>query len=326
MILEKVADYFKAKIGYTFPDGSFQQSAIVSKRGRANSDPALANSLRLKYGNTKIGTFTYPAAGVTIAFDGIHLWTFVSSPLQAIRYNITTGESVTISLPSSVKSFGAIYADGHIWIACNDSNIRKININTMEIVSTVSLNALKFAYTGEFLYAITTGNEVKKINITTDSIVSTFGTGVNSIVFDGDYLWLGISSAVKKFNITTELEIASVATAAGVNIDMQFDGVFLWTHPFGASGVSKIDVTANSIVTTVPTVASLRGLVFDGKYVWANQGNPEASNEWYRIDIAKNAITYQLNIPAGYEFITGALFDGTHLWTAALGLVTKSMV
>lgn len=116
------------------------------------------------------------------------------------------------------------------------------------------------------------------------------------------------SSAASNSLTLSAVQTATITTAGpwnGLAV-----GNFLWVTNDSANSVSKIDMTTNTVVATVPVGSRPTSLAFDGTNVWVTNTN---SGNVTKINATTNAVAATVTTGAG---AWGVAFDGTNIWVA----------
>jgi YVTN family beta-propeller protein len=137
----------------------------------------------------------------------------------------------------------------------------------------------------------------------------------NNLAFDGTRLWVvnRLSQTLNTIDVESGEPGATLQIPAVDHV--AFDGACIWALSREAvsgqlGAVSKIDITANVVVATVPVGADPTALAFDGSSIWtANRGDHTVS----RIDVVADTVTATVDIE---NRPTAIVFDGQYVWVS----------
>lgn len=261
------------------------------------------------------------------AFDGTHVWVANYANHTVSKFDVTgTSTSPVATVVVGLNPYAIAFDGSYVWVTNSGSNtVSKIDINTNTVVATVPVGTTPqgIAYDGNSLTIVVANsgsNNVSRIDISKNTVVATInlagtpaGLNPSGIACDSSYcVWVtcsGSSNNVYKISYNNVVTQVAVGTKpAGI----AFDNFYIWVANTDSNTVSKIDVSSNTVVTTINIYAGANptALVFDGSAIWvSNSGNYSL----IKIDRYTNAILF--SSPIINAFGTGPLtFDGVNLW------------
>jgi YVTN family beta-propeller protein len=145
------------------------------------------------------------------------------------------------------------------------------------------------------------------------------GAAPRGIVFDGTHIWVACNGDgnVLKIEVASAEIIATISLGALLRPwGVAFDGTHIWVTAAttqGPGGVSKIDRTTNTVVSTVATGNNPRGVRYGAGSIWVANFSSDTVT---RINPA--TATIQATVPVPNDPY-GLAFDGIAIWVTRSG-------
>ena len=133
-------------------------------------------------------------------------------------------------------------------------------------------------FDGTSLWASSGNSAIRKINVLTNKITTsvTTATDTGQMAFDGTYLWASSFSAntVLKIDPTSNTVVNTVSVGVAPS-GLAFDGSLIWVAVRGSGAVKRIDASTNAVTGTVPTGSAPTWVAFDGYSIWVSNENDD---------------------------------------------------
>lgn len=121
-------------------------------------------------------------------------------------------------------------------------------------------------------------------------------------------------------------DLIATGVPGGVK-DCTFGAGFMWVTTAGANNLLKVDITTNTIVSTIGGFTTPHGVVYSGRHADGNRYlwviNRAAGGTVSKVNIETGAIVATVNV--GVQPSSGC-FDGTHVWVGNDGGTTVDKI
>jgi DNA-binding beta-propeller fold protein YncE len=260
-----------------------------------------------------------------VIFDGTNLWVSVQDHTTAFVYKLNTSGAILASVPVGVAPLGMAFDGTKLWVtAYTSSNITIVSGDGKTVLQTISTPGKLpegILFDGKYIWVANNGagvNTVSKYVAITSQYVADYPVGgaPDGFAYDGTYIWITNSydNTVMRLDRESGAVLRTYPTGP-FPVSIAYDGTKLWIGNGAASGGSLLALRALGGVNlgTVNIGSGIRGLVFDGSFVWACDSLDDSFSIVHAADGAVVA-TY----PAG-KSPRAIAYDGAQMWIANSG-------
>jgi DNA-binding beta-propeller fold protein YncE len=265
------------------------------------------------------GTYPFPYTDVSSVGDA-----FCPGIMEAYVTGVSKGTTPTTFSPNEtvtrvqMTTFLQRSLDQGLTRASRRAALNQWSVpQTTNAMQTVPLpgNATFCATDGANIWVSTIGGEVAQVQANTGAVLGTWTGAVgalNIMVAAGKVFVTGNTSPAALYVIDPTQAPGAVTTASsalGIEpIGIAFDGTNIWTANIGPpTSVSIIDPQTYAATTVSTGFASLRGVLYDGAYIWVTDRN---AGTLLKLSPA-GAILQTVTVGTHPLF---AVFDGANIW------------
>ncbi len=267
-----------------------------------------------------------------LAFDGTYLWLASWDSGYNKIYKLDKSGTIITSFDTPGFSVGGLTFDGtFLWYSDNsDNKIHKLDTlgNVISSFNSPGDNPGDLAFDGVNLWNVDEGMEafdkIYQLN-TSGTIISSFdcpGSDGGGLTFDGSNLFHcdRVTGKIYKLNPSGDNYYALP--------DFEFDfftsdGTYLWADDMWSEKIKKFDVSGNVVESFDCPFSQIKGLSYDGTFLWIACCSGFAFDKIYKLNTDGNIIaTYESSqaLPEPFALTTG----GGYLWYIGKNMLDAS--